>query len=96
MFLKDIIPYLHRIIGTNAKDIAVIGSMMNLAERQAIGDNGQTQFISVRNYMGRIKQFGMLEPTDRTTAIIGMDDEFPKCILMQTSFCFHCKITSDI
>jgi hypothetical protein len=54
--LEDVLANLDDEIRTNPDDVAVEGSVMQLAQRDAVGNDGITAWLPVRNDVGSIEQ----------------------------------------
>ena len=71
-------------VGTNADEIGVVGGVVDFAKRQAIGHNRFSRWLSVRDDMGGIEQFGMMQAANGTAFRIGVKHTRPKDGLMQS------------
>ena len=59
--LENVRPDFHDEIGTNAQDVLVEGSVMDLAQADAVGDDGVTLEMPVGQDVRRIEQCDVLD-----------------------------------
>ena len=57
--------------------------MVQLAERDAIGDDGFSARVAVRQDVGRLEQLPVPEPADGTSLLIRPQHPLPKRLLMK-------------
>ena len=59
---------------------------MDLAEGQAIGHDRLTVRSSIRNDVGRVQQFSVLQSADAALASVCQQDARAECVLMKPTF----------
>ena len=79
---QDVAPDLDRIVRPDTHDVGVEGSMVNLAEGQAVRHDGLPGRVTVREYVGGIQELGVVEVTDRARHPIGEENSLAEAVLV--------------
>ncbi len=81
---EDVLAYLDDEIWPNADDVVVESGMMQLAQREAIGDDRLATRLSIGDDVGRVEQFLMPELTQGASTPVRGEDALAKPSLMQS------------
>lgn len=95
-FRQNIVSNFHNKIRTNAQNVCVKSSMVNLAQRHTVYDRGNAQFCGVWNDMRCVEQFSVGQRAHRAPSPVGAKYCRSKYWLMQTSFGFHSEIPTEV
>lgn len=82
LFPEDIRVNLDDVVGTNGEEVAIIGSVVQLAECQAVGD-GRFAALSVRNDVRRVYQIDVAQIAQRTMFPVRLQDTLAKPLLVK-------------
>jgi hypothetical protein len=63
--VQQVGPDLDHQVGPDAEHVAVVGGVVDLAERQPVPHGGDSCFFTVRNDVGRVKELVMSQCTHR-------------------------------
>ena len=77
-FLENVGSDLDHVVRTDADEVAVKGSVMQLAESQPVRNNRFSSQLSVRHDVSRVEEFLMSEPAKRAGVPVGRQNAFPK------------------
>ena len=75
---------LHDEVRANTENVAVVGSVMDLAQRQAITHRSQPAFMAVRDDVRRVQQLRVCQRADCTTRSVRSHDRRAKHGLVNT------------
>src|SRR5438034_1282684 len=67
----------------DADEVAVEGSMVELAEREAIRNHRLSKGMAIREDVGGFQQFVMAEPADGAALLVGAEHSLAKAPLVQ-------------
>src|SRR2546421_11335116 len=70
-------------VRAHAQQVEVIGSVMDLAQREPIRNDGISLGLAVRDDVSGVEQLGMMEAAHCTALCIGMEHSSPENWLMQ-------------
>ena len=82
---QDIEPEVHHEIRADAQDVAIEGRMVELAERDAIGDDGFSPRVAVWQDVGRLEQLPVSKPADRASLLIRPQHPLPERLLVRVT-----------
>ena len=82
---QDIEPEVHHEIRADAQDVAIEGRMVELAERDAIGDDGFSPRVAVWQGVGRLEQLPVSKPADRASLLIRPQHPLPEHLLVRVT-----------
>jgi hypothetical protein len=71
-------------VGCDADDVGIEGRVMQLAQREAVGNHWLSQGMAVGQDMGSVQQLVMAEPADGTALTVGTEHTLAKAALVQT------------
>ena len=70
-------------VGRDADEVAVEGGVMELAEREAVGNHRLAQGMAIREDVGGFQQLVMAEPADGAALLVGAEHALAKAPLVQ-------------
>lgn len=82
VFLQYVAADLYDAIPLNADEVAVEGTVMDLAQGKTIGDKRLTPFDAVRDDVRSVQQLAMAQPAERALLVVGMQDPLAKVTLV--------------
>src|SRR2546428_9002997 len=74
LLLQHVLTNMYRVVGVDAKDLRVVGAVVDLAERQSVRDLGPPAFVAVWEDMSCVEQFDMGQATDGAPLPVSGDD----------------------
>ena len=83
VFLKDVAAHLDRVVGSNAKEEAVERRMVQLAESDAVLDDGLPARLSVGDDVRGVQEFVVPQPAQRALLPIRFEHSLPEAALVQ-------------
>ena len=75
---------LDHVVGADAKQVAVVGSMVKTTEGQAVGDFRATAFVLVRQDVGSFEQLRTWQVADAAPPVVCAKDDCPEGILVES------------
>jgi hypothetical protein len=84
-FAQNIQAHLHDQIRTDPQYVPIECRMMELAEREAIWDNGFAQGVAIGEDMGGLQEFGVAEAANRTLRLVGTEDALAEALLVKSA-----------
>jgi hypothetical protein len=91
-FSQYVISHLQHKVRTDSDDVGVKRSVVQLAERQAIGDQGFTEGMAVRENMCSIEKLLVAEPAHGAGTLVGGEHTFSECGLVDTLASQSCDV----
>jgi len=70
-------------VGRDADDVGVERGVMQLAEREAVGNHRLVEQVNIRKGVGGLQQRVMAEPTDGAALLVGTEHALTKAPLVQ-------------
>ncbi len=84
----------HAVIGRYPDQVAVVGSMVDLAQTQPVRDDRVTPVFAVGHDVGGVEQSAMTQAAQGTAPCIGIDDMFAKGRLVEAAPGFTGDVTA--
>ena len=79
----------------NPKDVAIVRGVVQLAECQAIGNDGLALGMAVGKNVRRLQQLFMVETAYCALLLVRTKDTLSKSLLMDAALCLHSDVCSS-
>src|SRR3954471_5206768 len=83
LLAEDVLAHVNARFRIDANDVCIVGGVMDLAEPEAVRDDGLSLGMPVRKNVGCIEQLDVLEPTDAALFSIRNEDHSSELLLMK-------------
>lgn len=84
-FAQDVQAHLDDQIRADTQDVPIEGSMVQLAESEAIGDDGLALGVTIGEDVGGFEQLGVPQPADGALGVIGVEHPLTEALLVEAT-----------
>lgn len=82
-FLENLSADVNRVIRTYAKDVGIVGGMVDFAQGETVLNNRDAPHVGVRDDVGGVEELGMPQSAHRTSAAIRGNNDVTKGALVE-------------
>jgi hypothetical protein len=80
-------------VGRDAEEVAVVGEMMDGAQRDAVDDGGSTLWVAVLDDVCRLEEWRLPQPADGALSAVRAQDAVAEVMLVQTDLRLARRVT---